>query len=75
MPAPTLERDTLARIEDSITTIVRHASLPRVRQRLLAEAGLSIDASAYPLLRALEGLGSARPTSTARSSGCKPPVS
>jgi DNA-binding MarR family transcriptional regulator len=68
MPA-TIERDTLARIEDSLTTIVRQANLPRVRQRLLAEAGLSIDASAYPLLRALGTLGSSRLTELAAEVG------
>lgn len=69
MPAPTIEADTLARIEDSLTTIVRQANLPRVRQRLLAEAGLAIDASAYPLLRALGMLGSARLTELAAEVG------
>ena len=71
MPA-TLESDTLARLEDSLTTIVRYASLPRVRQRLLSEAGLTIDASAYPLLRALGMLGSARLTELAAEVGLEP---
>lgn len=68
----TLAPDTLARIEDSLTTIVRSASLPRTRQRLLAEAGLTIDASAYPLLRALGVLGSARLTELAAEVALEP---
>ena len=71
MPA-TLAAETLAQLEDALTTIVRHAGLPRVRQRLLAEAGLAIDASAYPRLGAPNGRGSARLTDLAAEVGLEP---
>ncbi len=51
-----VSKEVLADVERGLAFVVRYGNLPRVRERLAARAGVSIDASGYAVLsRAFEG--------------------
>lgn len=56
-------------IEASVVTIVREATLPRVQERILAEAGVAVERAAYGVLGGVAEQGPVRLTELARHLG------
>lgn len=67
-----VERDPADVIEHCLTTVVRFANLPRVRERWSAPAGVALDASGYPILLLLEAQGPERLSDQAAHLGVDP---
>ena len=67
MPVHTDNPAVLDAIERALTTVVRHANLPRLRARMLEASGVMIDPAAYPVLRQVATLGAVRVGDLARA--------
>jgi DNA-binding MarR family transcriptional regulator len=59
-------------IQEAVATIVRLANLPRVHERVVARAGLTLDRTAYTLLRRIDEEGALRMADLAHSLGVEP---
>ena len=55
MPAAAARADALlAQVEDALSAIVRQIRVPRLYERIAADAGLAVERGAYPALRLVE---------------------
>lgn len=60
---------TIASIEESVVTLVREATLPRLQERFVAEAGVAVERAGYHVLRTVAEQGQVRLGDLARELG------
>jgi DNA-binding MarR family transcriptional regulator len=63
------EKTAISEIEEAVVALVRASRLPRLQERLIAEAGTPVERASYVLLREVAERGQVRPTELARVLG------